>query len=162
METFYAIIKLQTGEEILCVVSETNLEKDYVKIKFPIQIEEIEIPGVIQGLKVKYWLRTSHQDEFVIPADKIIAFTEIEGDAIEFYKNSMMRLEMDDYPKPNPKPKKKNPPRTNKNKTSETGRIFIDKDMGLLSSIDDAREILESIFKQDSSNTKDSKDSKDI
>jgi hypothetical protein len=158
METFYATIKLQTGEEILCVVSETNLEKDYVKIKFPIQVEEIEIPGVIHGLKVKYWLRTSQQDEFIIPADKIVAFTEIKGDAIEFYKNSMMRLEMDDHPKP----KRKNQSRTNKRKTDETGRIFIDKDMGLLSSIDDARQILESIFKQDSSNTKDSKDSKDI
>ena len=157
METFFANIKLQSGEELLCVVSETNVEDDYVKIKYPVEIEEIEIPGVIHGLKIKYWLKTSKQDEFLIPGDKIVCFTEIQGEAIEFYKESIYKLETGDY---HETPKKRRT-KSRKDKTSENGRVSIDKDMGLLSSIDDAREFLESIFNQDSYNKEDSKDPKD-
>ena len=32
METFFANIKLSSGEELLCIVSETNIEDDYVKL----------------------------------------------------------------------------------------------------------------------------------
>jgi len=156
METFFANIKLQSGEELLCVVSETNLEQDFIKIKFPVEIEEIEIPGVIHGLKIKYWLKTSRQEEFLIPADKIISFTEIQGEAIEFYKESIFKLEVGEDETP-----KKRRIRSRKSKTSENGRVSIDKEMGLISSIDDARELLENIFNQDSHNKKDSKDPKD-
>jgi len=157
MDTFFANIKLQSGEELLCVVSETNVENDYVKIKYPIEIEEIEIPGVIHGLKIKYWLKTSKQDEFLIPGDQILCFTEIQREAIEFYKESMYKLETGDS---HETPKKRRI-KSRKYKTPEKGRVSIDKDMGLISSIDDARELLENIFKQDSYNKKDSKDHKD-
>ena len=156
METFPANIKLQSGEELLCVVSETNIEDDYVKIKYPVEIEEIEIPGIVHGLKIKYWLKTSKQDEFLIPGDKIICFTELEGEAIEFYKESIYKLETGDY---HETPKKRRT-KSRKEKQVRTGEFLI-RIWDYFPSIDDARDLLENIFNQDSYNKEDSKDPKD-
>ena len=151
MESFFANIKLLSGEELLCIVTETNLERDYIKIQYPIEVEEIEIPGVVHGLKIKYWLKTARKDEFIINGENIVSFTEINEEAIEFYKESLYKLETGDTP-----PKKKRKTKLN----SDGGRVSIDKEMGLLSSIEDARTLLEELFLLDSSDKKDSKDSK--
>ena len=151
MESFFANIKLSSGEELLCIVTETNLEQDYIKIQYPIEIEEIEIPGVIHGLKIKYWLKTSRKDNFIINGDSIVSFPEINDEAIEFYKESLFKLETGE--KPSDKKYKKR-------KRSDDGRVSIDKQMGLISSIEDARTLLEELFLLDSSDKKDSKDSK--
>ena len=66
MQEFYASIKLKNGEEMLTIVTETCPEEDYIKIKNPIGIEELDIPGVIQGLRIKLWMKVAHKDEFII------------------------------------------------------------------------------------------------
>ena len=151
MESFFASIKISSGEELLCIVTETNLENDYIKIRFPIEVEEIEIPGIVHGLKIKYWLKTSKTDDFIINGENIISLTEIHDEAIEFYKESLYKLETGDNRDTEVKRKHKNYPK---------GRVSINKDMGLLSSIEDARTLLEQLFLEDSSDRKDSKDSK--
>lgn len=151
MESFFASIKISSGEELLCIVTETNLEKDYIKIRFPIEVEEIEIPGIVHGLKIKYWLKTSKTDDFIINGENIIALTEIHNEAIEFYKQSLYKLETGED---------KDTEVKRKNKHYPEGRVSIDKDMGLLSSIEDARTLLELLFLEDSYDKKDSKDSK--
>jgi len=148
MESFFASIKITSGEELLCVVTETNLENDYIKIRFPIEIEEIEIPGIVHGLKIKYWLKTSKTDDFLISGENIIALTEIHGEAIEFYKDSLYKLETGDTEV------------KRKHRSYPEGRVSINKDMGLLSSIEDARTLLELLFLEDSYDKEDSKDSK--
>jgi len=52
MQEFYASIKLKSGEEMLTIVTETCPEEDYIKVKNPIGVEELDIPGIIQGLKI--------------------------------------------------------------------------------------------------------------
>ena len=154
MESFFASIKISSGEELLCIVTETNLENDYIKIRFPIEVEEIEIPGIVHGLKIKYWLKTSKTDDFIINGENIISLTEIHEESIEFYKKSLYKLETgDDKDTKDTEVKRKN-------KNYPDGRVSIDRDMGLLSSIEDARTLLEQLFLEDSSDRKDSKDSK--
>ncbi len=151
MESFFASVKILSGEELLCIVTETNLENDYINIRFPIEVEEIEIPGIVHGLKIKYWLKTSKTDDFIINGENIISLTEIHDEAIEFYKESLYKLETGDNRDTEVKRKHNNYPK---------GRVSIDRHMGLLSSIEDARTLLEQLFLEDSSDRKDSKDSK--
>ena len=60
MQEFYASIKLKSGEEMLTIVTETCPEEDYIKVKNPIGVEELDIPGIIQGLKIKYTNKRKH------------------------------------------------------------------------------------------------------
>lgn len=138
MEAFFANIKLKTNEELLCIVKEADPTEDYILISHPIEIEEIEIPGAFQGLKIKSWMKLSHQTEFYISGDELVTVKEIKGFPVEFYKNSLTKLALDKEEKRTPR------------KRRERGRVFLDEDMGLLSSIDDARELLEDIFLLDS------------
>lgn len=138
MEAFYANIKLKTGEELLCIIKEADPEEDYLLISHPIEVEEIEIPGAFHGLKIKSWMKLSHQTEFYISGEELITMKEIKGFPVEFYKDSLSKLGNSDEERKRPKP--------NKPKRKRRGRVPLDEDMGLLSSIDDARELLEGIF----------------
>lgn len=143
MEAFFANIKLKTGEELLCIVKEADPEEDYLLVSHPIEVEEIEIPGAFHGLKIKNWMKLSHQTEFYIDGEELITLKEIKGFPVEFYKDSLVKLAHQEEEKQRSKIK-------NKLKRKRKGRVPLDQDMGLLSSIDDARELLENIFLLDS------------
>lgn len=138
MEAFYANIKLKTGEELLCIIKEADPEEDYLLISHPIEVEEIEIPGAFHGLKIKSWMKLSHQTEFYISGEELITMKEIKGFPVEFYKDSLSKLASTEEERKRPRPSKP--------KRKKRGRVPLDEDMGLLSSIDDARELLEGIF----------------
>lgn len=137
MEAFFASIKLKTGEEILCIVKEADPEDDFLLISHPIEVEEIEIPGAFHGLKIKNWMKLSHQNEFYIEGEELITVKEIKGFPVEFYKDSLIKLANQEEEKLRSKLKRKD---------RKKGRVPLDEDMGLISSIDDARDLLESIF----------------
>jgi len=143
MEAFFANIKLKTGEEILCIVKEADPEKDYLLVSHPIEVEEIEIPGAFHGLKIKNWMKLSHQTEFYIEGEELVTVKEIKGFPVEFYKDSLIKLANQEEEKLRSKTK-------SKLKRRKKGRVPLSEDMGLISSIDDARELLESIFLLDS------------
>ena len=143
MEAFFANIKLKTGEEILCIVKEADPEKDYLLVSHPIEVEEIEIPGAFHGLKIKNWMKLSHQTEFYIEGEELVTVKEIKGFPVEFYKDSLIKLANQEEEKLRSKTK-------TKLKRRKKGRVPLSEDMGLISSIDDARELLESIFLLDS------------
>lgn len=137
MEEFYAAIKLKTGEEILCTVVRTNPEHDYIVIKNPISLEEMDIPGVIQGIKLSIWMKLSNESEFVINGESILTFKEVTGPVIKFYLSNLSKLHLVES-SPNRKRKKK---RSSK-------EIDLNRETGYVSSIDEARELLESIYNQ--------------
>ena len=56
MQEFYASIKLKNGEEMLTIVTETCPEEDYIKVKNPIGVEELDIPGIILVLIIKLFM----------------------------------------------------------------------------------------------------------
>ena len=143
MEAFFANIKLKTGEELLCIVKEADPEEDYLLVSHPIEVEEIEIPGAFHGLKIKSWMKLSHQTEFYLDGEELVTVKEIKGFPVEFYKDSLLKLSQQEEDKKRSKVK-------SKLKRKRKGRVPLDEDMGLLSSIDDARELLEGIFLLDS------------
>lgn len=147
MGPFYASIKFKTGEEILCYVKDANPETDTLVIENPVEVEEIDIPGVIQGMKLKAWMKVTHESEFTISGEDLITIKEINTHVINFYKSSLKKLDQVNN--------KKHPMSRRRPK----GRIPLDSDMGLLSSIDDARELLEQVFLKDIKDIKDNKES---
>jgi len=151
MGPFYASIKFKTGEEILCYVKTAVPEDDYLIIQNPVDIEEVDIPGVIQGFKIKAWMNLSHQNEFHISGEDIITIKEVDTTVIKFYKTSLKRL--DNLDKPSRQNIKK-PPVPKRRK--EGNRVDLSEDTGLLGSIDNARELLEEMYLMDSKDTKES------
>ena len=147
MGPFYASIKFKTGEEILCYVKDANPETDTLVIENPVEVEEIDIPGVIQGMKLKAWMKVSHQSHFIISGEDLMTIKEVDTHVIHFYRSSLKKLDSVNSPKKNIK----KPPFKR-----ERGRIPLDSDMGLLSSIDDARELLEQVFLKDIKDNKES------
>jgi len=144
MGPFYASIKFKTGEEVLCYVKDANPEDDLIMIENPIEVEEIDIPGVVQGMKLKAWLKVSHRSQFIISGEDIVTITEVPTHVISFYISSLKKLEDLNTKRPSP-PRRR-----------QRGRIPLDNDMGLISSIDDARELLEQVFLKDIKDNKES------
>ena len=119
MGPFYASIKFKTGEEILCYVKSANPETDTLVIENPIEVEEIDIPGVIQGMKLKAWMKVSHQSQFIISGEDLVTITEVDTHVINFYKSGLKKLDNFNTKKP-PTPRRR-----------RKGHIPLDNNMGL-------------------------------
>ena len=91
---FLAAIKLVSGEEILSMVTHVqDVNGDYLIVENPIQVEEVTLPNKIVGAKVQPWMKFSREEEFIIPKDKVITISEIEGDIVDFYNQTLQRLD---------------------------------------------------------------------
>ena len=133
-EEFYSIIKLTSGEEILSLVSIDENDGDpLVILQNPITIKIIETPHGVH-IKVKSWIEMSTDDIFIIKQDKIITMTETKDDRlIDIYNSYIEDDDSFEVRKPSDK----------------AGKIKPSKKMGYLSSVEDARKILEDIFNLD-------------
>ena len=133
-EEFYSIIKLTSGEEILSLVSIDDNDGDpLVILQNPITIKIIETPHGIH-IKVKSWIEMSTDDIFIIKQDKIITMTETKDDRlIDIYNSYIEDDDSFEIRKP----------------SDRTGKTKPSKKMGYLSSVEDARKILEDIFNLD-------------
>ena len=133
-EEFYSIIKLTSGEEILSLVSIDDNDGDpLVILQNPITIKIIETHHGVH-IKVKSWIEMSTDDIFIIKQDKIITMTETKDDRlIDIYNSYIEDDDSFEVRKPSDK----------------TGKTKPSKRMGYLSSVEDARKILEDIFKLD-------------
>ena len=140
-EEFYSSIKLITGEEIFALVCLDENDGDPVLVlQNPVMMKVISTGGTY-GVKVKPWMQIPGDDFFVIKLDKIITMTEItDTNVIEFYNNY---IEDDDLDIP-----------LSQNSSSSPGKTEVTKNMGYVSSVEDARKLLEDLYK-----LKDNKDS---
>jgi len=92
-------------------------------------------------VKVKPWMEIPNDDIFIIKSDKIITMTEVKDkQTISIYKKY---LSEDDSSELNIK-----------EFSGESNRVGLSSNMGYISSVEDARNYLENIFKD----TKDTKD----
>ena len=142
-EEFYSSIKLITGEEIFALVCLDENDGDPVLVlQNPVMMKVISTGGSY-GIKIKPWMSIPGDDFFIIKLDKIITMTEITDDnVIEFY-NRYLEDDDDDYDL------------LSQNSSSSPGKAEVTKKMGYVSSVEDARETLERIYKTN----KDLKDS---
>jgi hypothetical protein len=120
-EEFYCSIKLITGEEIFSLVCPTHEENGtFLILDNPVLIECIESKkGNLIGYKVKPWMSIPDDEMFIISMDKVITMTEITSSkTIDMYKRYL----------------------------SKSNSAVMDRQMGLISKVDEARVFLENIY----------------
>ena len=134
-EEFHAVIKLVTGEEIFSLVCVDENDGDPILLLMNPVVMKVMKNHVGQYVKVKPWMEVATDDLYVIKYDKIITMTEVkEGQMIDFY-NKYLNEEDYDW--------------------EEDGRTKISDKMGYISSVDDARKLLEKLY----NNIEDTKES---
>ena len=124
-EDFYATIKLKTGEEIFAKVAASEEEdRTMLIISSPIVISEIKNRSRTVGYKVEPWLKTSKDDMFIINLSDVLTLSESSDiEMIIMYQSYVRQSSREEN----------NQPRMNRR-------------MGYVSNVTDAKEILEKIF----------------
>ena len=126
-EEFHAVIKLVTGEEIFSLVCVDENDGDPILLLMNPVIMKIMRNHVGQYVKVKPWMELSSDSMYVVKYDKIVTMTETkEENMIEFYNRYLNEDDVD---------------------FEDDGRTKISDKMGYISSVDDAREMLETLYK---------------
>ena len=134
-EEFYAVIKLVTGEEVFSLVCVDENDGDPILLLMNPVIMKMMRNHVGEYVKVKPWMNIPTDDFYVIKYDKIITMTEVkEGKMIEFYDRYLNEEDFD---------------------WEEDGKTKISDKMGYISSVEDARKLLEKLY----NNIEDTKES---
>jgi hypothetical protein len=125
-EDFYATIKLKTSEEIFAKVAASEEEnRTILIISNPIVISEIKSRSGIVGYKIEPWLKTTTEDMFIINLEDVLTLSESSDIEMIMMYQSYIR-------------------QSGKEKNSQSR---INRRMGYISNVNDAKEILEKIFK---------------
>ena len=123
-EDFYATIKVNTGEEIFSKVSVCEENADtFLLLSNPITIQEIKFKGNNIGYKVEPWLKTSNDDMFLLPMSRVVTISENNSIEMISVYNQYVR---DDEINSNP----------------YSARSSLNKEMGYISSVGEAKELL--------------------
>ena len=125
-EDFYCTIKLKTGEEIFAKVaaSEEN-DRTMLIVSNPIVVSEIKNRSKTVGYKIEPWLKTTKEDMFIINLQDVLTLSESSDIEMIMMYQSYVR-------------------QSGKEKNNESR---ITRRMGYISNVNDAKEILEKIFK---------------
>ena len=118
---FYAAIKLVSGEEVFALVSSTEEDdRTLLLLENPVIIEPIvsRTQGMT-GYKVKPWMCLPDDDIYIIDMNKVITMTEVSDKQI-------IRI----YEKYN----------------KDSSQVTLEKGMGFISKVDEARKVLEKIY----------------
>ena len=126
-EDFYATVKLKSGEEIFAKVAATEEDdRTLLIVSNPIVVDEIKSRSGTIGYKIEPWLKTTTEDMFILNLNDILTLTESSDiEMIMLHQNYMRQS----------------------NINSDSNEYKIDRKMGYLSSVRDAKEILEKIYK---------------
>tara|TARA_B100000035_G_scaffold299184_1_gene293638 strand:- start:271 stop:666 length:396 start_codon:yes stop_codon:yes gene_type:complete len=126
-EDFYATVKLKSGEEIFAKVAATEEDdRTLLIVSNPIVVDEIKSRSGVVGYKIEPWLKTTTEDMFILNLNDVLTLTESSDvEMIMLHQNYMRQSNTD----------------------SDSNEYKIDRKMGYLSSVRDAKEILEKIYK---------------
>ena len=127
-EDFYATLKLKSGEEIFCKVAPTEEEdKTILLVSNPVIIAEIKGRTGTIGYKVEPWLKTTKEDMFLLNINDVLTMSE---------SNDFEMINMhQQYVKHNDR------------NNDGSSKYKLDRKMGYISNINDAKSILEKIYK---------------
>jgi hypothetical protein len=128
-EDFYASLKLVSGEEIFAKVSPSEENGNLMIILFdPITIDEVKTKYG-HAYKIEPWMKTTKEDMFIIDMKNIMTITETtDSDIISAYDKFVKQKIKD-------------------NISMGLNYSELTKEMGYVSNIKEAKEILEKIFK---------------
>jgi hypothetical protein len=125
-EDFYATVKLKSGEEIFAKVAASEEEdRTLLIISNPITINEIKNRTGVVGYKLEPWIKTTKEDMFIINLEDVLTLSESSDIEMIMMYQSYVR-------------------QSNKNGSNHSK---INRRMGYISNVNDAKEILEKLFK---------------
>ena len=129
-EDFYASIKLITGEEIFAKVSVCEEdERTLLLLSNPVTLEEVKVKkwGTV-GYLIESWLKTSSDDMFILDMNKVITISETDNiEIISVYLQYIRDADEDSNP--------------------YSSKESLNREMGYISSVIDAKEVLEKLYK---------------
>ena len=126
-EEFHAAIKLVTGEEIFSLVCVDENDGDPILLLMNPVIMKVMRNHVGQYVKVRPWMEMATDSMYVVKYDKIVTMTEVKEEKMITFYEKYLNDEDTDY--------------------EEEGRTKITDKMGYVSSVDDARQMLENLYK---------------
>ena len=125
-DDFYATVKLKSGEEIFAKVAASEEEdRTMLIVSNPIMISEVKSRIGIVGYKFEPWLKTTTEDMFIIKLDDVLTLSESSDIEMIMMYQSFIRQSYKE--------------KRNQSKLSRR--------MGYISNINDAKELLEKLFK---------------
>jgi len=125
-DDFYATLKLKTGEEIFAKVAASEEDdRTMLIVSYPVIVSEIKSNkfGII-GYKLEPWLKTTSEDMFIMNLNDVLTMSESSDiEMISMYQNFVRQA------------------------NKEGNHAKINRKMGYISNVNDAKDILEKIFK---------------
>jgi hypothetical protein len=124
-DDFYATVKLKTGEEIFCKVAATEEEdRTMLLVTNPIIVSEIKGRTGVVGYKLEPWLKTTTEDMFILNMEDVLTMSESSDIEMIMMYQSYIRQS-----------------------TKDGNQSKINRRMGYLANVNDAKEILEKLYK---------------
>ena len=125
-DDFYATLKLRSGEEIFAKVAASDEDnRTMLILHHPITVSEIKGRGGIVGYKVEPWLKTTKEDMFIINMRDVLTLSESSD--VEMIMMHQRYLRDSQY--------------------DEENRSKINRKMGYIGNVHDAKELLEKLYK---------------
>jgi hypothetical protein len=124
-DDFYATLKLKTGEEIFCKVAASEEEdRTLLIVTNPIIVSEIKGRTGVVGYKLEPWLKTTTEDMFILNVEDVLTMSESSDiEMIMMYQNYIRQS------------------------TTDGNQSKLSRKMGYLANVNDAKEILEKLYK---------------
>ena len=125
-DDFYCTVKFKSGEEIFARVAATEEEdRTLLLVSNPVVVNEIKSRMGVVGYKVEPWLKTTTEDMFILNISDVLTMSESSD--IE------MIMMYQDY--------------VRSSNSDEDNNTQLNRRMGRIGNVRDAKEILEKIFK---------------
>ena len=132
-DDFYATIKFKNGEEIFAKVSASEEEdRTMLVLSNPVMATEVKAKGGLVGYKVEPWLKTTKEDMFIINMSDVLTISESN----DIHMISMFQQFVQDSDK------------------MKKGEPKLSRKMGYISNVNDAKDILEKLYKSNNNNKK--------
>ena len=126
-EEFYGVLKLVSGEELFAKVSPCEEEyRTILILESPVTFETIPMKNKAHGaVRIVPWVKMCNETSFVVNMDKVITVTEVKDEeVIKLYERYLNDI------------------------NGETKEQDLNRDLGFLPSIPEARVILEKLYKK--------------
>ena len=129
-DDFYATLKFKSGEEVFAKVAASEEEdRTMLIITHPITVQEVKARAGTVGYKVEPWLKTTREDMFIINLSDVLTLSESNDiEMISMYQRFVQDASRDRRQQPK-----------------------LSRQMGYISSVNDAKDILEKLYKKKSS-----------
>ena len=125
-DDFYATIKFKSGEEIFAkIAASEEVNRTVLLVSNPIIVSEVQSKKGMLGYRIEPWLKTTKEDMFMVDLSDILTMSESSDvEMISMYQRWLRD--------------------TSKIKNNEPK---LSRKMGYISNVNDAKDILEKLYK---------------